>query len=238
MTSLLHFGGQTQKEFLKEKNLHRTPLYFDTLKSVENLKECQCCFCGVTDGPYLELHHKNGDHEDYSVENLDTICSLCHRTLHLGWAMVDNCCTLGQMSAGYDPDFQEKQIDYALYNLLYRIYFLNRYQGRGLQEFYKKPFYQWFIRLDNFTQSNKGGEVFNKVMGLGDVLMTLDRAGALEQFLKEQRTHDMTRFCLVFNIRAFIPLNPDLTLKSRLDFYAQNPQFQENYFDELIGRQL
>lgn len=236
---LLEFGGQTHQDFWKERSLHKTELYLNTLRSVENLKECQCCFCGFADGEYLELHHKNGDHDDFSLENLDTICSLCHRTLHLGWAMVDNCCSLGMMKIEPDQQNQGETLDYSIYNLLYRTYFLVRYQGRNLQKLHNTPYYEWFTKLDEYNQKEKTDSLFNPFFGLGDVLVQLSKKeGLLEEFLQRQKSSTEARFSLLFNIRAFIPIRSELTLKSRLDFYARSPQFQESYFDSLISRQL
>lgn len=77
-----------------EKALHRTDQYFEVFNQISNLDECQCYFCGYKDGKYLELHHKDGNHENYDPSNLTTICSFCHRTVHFGWACLDNCVSL------------------------------------------------------------------------------------------------------------------------------------------------
>lgn len=43
----------------------------------------KCCLCGNTreNGYSLEIHHKNGPDND--INNLQTLCFLCHRGLHL-----------------------------------------------------------------------------------------------------------------------------------------------------------
>lgn len=42
-----------------------------------------CYFCGFTSKKHQEIHHLNDDHSDNSIENLVTICPLCHQNFHL-----------------------------------------------------------------------------------------------------------------------------------------------------------
>lgn len=48
----------------------------------ENVFEAKCCCCGLTEwlgNPIpLELHHKDGDKENNSLENLELRCPNCH----------------------------------------------------------------------------------------------------------------------------------------------------------------
>lgn len=79
-------------EFHLEKSIHCTDQYVSLLKAQRAVIDPNsvCCFCGFPDGQYLEIHHANNNHEDYTPENLRYICTLCHRLQHLGWVGVAN----------------------------------------------------------------------------------------------------------------------------------------------------
>ena len=42
-----------------------------------------CYYCGFQSQKFQEIHHLNDDHEDNSVDNLVTVCPLCHQNHHL-----------------------------------------------------------------------------------------------------------------------------------------------------------
>ena len=69
------------EEILKEGTNYRS----DTLKKrlvKEGIKEWRCEECGITEWQgkeiTLELHHKNGNHFDNRLENLQILCPNCH----------------------------------------------------------------------------------------------------------------------------------------------------------------
>jgi len=41
-----------------------------------------CQMCGIMVPGFMEIHHKNGNHHDQSVENLACICHFCHKIQH------------------------------------------------------------------------------------------------------------------------------------------------------------
>lgn len=92
----------------REKSLHTTDEYFDwrakRLNAVPAGHWATCYFCGFPDDIFLELHHLNGNHKDYSDENLVFACSLCHRLHHLGWVGTEN---LGKLI--YLPPFDTEK---------------------------------------------------------------------------------------------------------------------------------
>lgn len=45
-----------------------------------------CHFCGFRSLKYMEVHHIGGDAQDNSINNLVTLCPLCHACLHIGFS--------------------------------------------------------------------------------------------------------------------------------------------------------
>jgi intracellular multiplication protein IcmJ len=44
-----------------------------------------CRFCGFSDpGPYMQVHHRDGDHSNQDPGNLATACAHCHAPHHMG----------------------------------------------------------------------------------------------------------------------------------------------------------
>lgn len=50
----------------------------------------RCYFCNFESKRHQEIHHLNDDHEDNSLDNLVTICPLCHQNFHLDTASTTN----------------------------------------------------------------------------------------------------------------------------------------------------
>lgn len=263
---MLIFGAQsTQKDILKEKSWHMSDLYFDTLNSINNLEDCQCCFCGFKDGAFLELHHINGDHDDYSSDNLDTICSLCHRTLHIGWAVMDNCASLGFLNQNSN---ETKPIDFSFFNLLSRIYILIKYSGREHKGFAQSPYFEWFQKLNDFAIKNESSPIYSPLLSMADIVLSLapselsdaqkedmspeqiqafiDNEAQKEilfnEFIKTQQQNPYGYFALNFNIRIFNPINANrqgFTLQSRLSHYATSMlHFDSDYLETLMNNQV
>lgn len=96
MSNLPALAGKLAINFMDkfhvEKSVHCTDQYLSQLKAQRAVlkKNHACCFCGFPDGRFLELHHVNGNHADWSSGNIKLICTLCHRLQHLGWVGVAN----------------------------------------------------------------------------------------------------------------------------------------------------
>lgn len=42
-----------------------------------------CQACGWRSRKYQEIHHRDNNHSDHSLDNLETLCPLCHQVFHL-----------------------------------------------------------------------------------------------------------------------------------------------------------
>lgn len=49
-----------------------------------------CRFCGFRAGKYQEVHHLDDDHKNNSLDNLVTVCTLCHQVFHIGMLAIRN----------------------------------------------------------------------------------------------------------------------------------------------------
>ncbi len=66
-----------------------------------------CFFCQFKSYEYQEIHHLNDDHDDNSMDNLVTICPLCHQSFHLD--------TVSNTNGGkiiWLPEFSQQELNY------------------------------------------------------------------------------------------------------------------------------
>ena len=49
----------------------------------------RCRFCGHLAPGWQEIFHRDGDHHNWSPDNLATACTLCHGVQHLGRPMIE-----------------------------------------------------------------------------------------------------------------------------------------------------
>ena len=74
-----------QPDWRREIKLHQSNDYIEAMNSLDLDEHSSCYFCGAQDGPYLELHHLDGDHTNFDMDkNVVLACSMCHRYHHLG----------------------------------------------------------------------------------------------------------------------------------------------------------
>ena len=55
----------------------------DVINKVWERDRYKCHFCFFESKKHQEIHHLNDDHDDYSIDNLVTVCPLCHQSFHL-----------------------------------------------------------------------------------------------------------------------------------------------------------
>lgn len=123
-----------------EVNIHNTPQYLEYLTHTRNNSEgLVCYFCGFPDGPYLEVHHLDHDHENYEPDNLCSVCTLCHRTQHLGWVGIKSQGRLIYLPSRADyPDNEQPKYSLEIFNIIQRFYLMSSHltphQQKRLQE--------------------------------------------------------------------------------------------------------
>lgn len=59
------------------KRLKRQTKFYD------ELLESSTCECGITEKYLLQIHHKDGNHNNNIPENLEIVCANCHIRRHL-----------------------------------------------------------------------------------------------------------------------------------------------------------
>ncbi len=76
-------------------------------KSVFERDGYACRFCGFKASKYQEVHHLDDNHANNSLENLVTVCTLCHQVHHLGMFAMRNAGFLAAL-----PEFTQTEINH------------------------------------------------------------------------------------------------------------------------------
>jgi intracellular multiplication protein IcmJ len=79
----------------------------ETWDSVWKRDNYRCYYCGFESKKFQEIHHLNDDHEDNSLDNLVTVCPLCHQTFHLDIASMTNGGKIIWL-----PEFSQQELNY------------------------------------------------------------------------------------------------------------------------------
>lgn len=67
----------------------------------------KCYFCNFISNRHQEIHHLNGNHSDNTIDNLVTICPLCHQSFHL-----DTVSTTNGGKIIWLPEFSQQELNY------------------------------------------------------------------------------------------------------------------------------
>lgn len=67
----------------------------------------KCYYCDFVSNKHQEIHHLNDDHEDNSLDNLVTVCPLCHQSYHLDTASTTNGGKIIWL-----PEFSQQELNY------------------------------------------------------------------------------------------------------------------------------
>lgn len=191
-----NFDYESIKNWKEQKFWHCTPAYFNALHDVRHSMK-RCCFCHFEDGDYLELHHIDGNHNNYDPSNLAPICSLCHRTVHIGWSALSNLAVLTVLKRGIATDFnpdsnkdsfdviptktnflQEVGVDMAVHNNLQRFILVSQFHPqKQLEVFNRSNLKNGFEDLrDIAIRNQKEHKNLFKDLSLAGVLLAIIEA--------------------------------------------------------------
>lgn len=90
-------------EFDKDYQKKHKAVWYSTWQR-DNYK---CYYCGFHSPKHQEIHHLNDDHDDNSMDNLVTVCPLCHQNFHLD--------TVSNTNGGkiiWLPEFSQQELNY------------------------------------------------------------------------------------------------------------------------------
>jgi intracellular multiplication protein IcmJ len=88
-------------------NFRKNPKIQDAWEQVWKRDAYKCYYCDFVSNKHQEIHHLNDDHDDNSLDNLVTICPLCHQSFHLDIA--------SNTSGGeiiWLPEFSQQELNY------------------------------------------------------------------------------------------------------------------------------
>lgn len=89
-------------EFDKDYKKHKL-----TWDKIWERDKYRCYYCGFTSKKHQEIHHLNDDHEDNTMDNLVTVCPLCHQNFHLDAASTTNGGKIIWL-----PEFSQQELNY------------------------------------------------------------------------------------------------------------------------------
>lgn len=83
ITSITH--GTLQDRELKKNDPSKLKLYQEMFEQADYT----CYYCGFRSEHYQEIHHEDGNHQNFSRSNLKVVCPLCHQCHHLNAAELN-----------------------------------------------------------------------------------------------------------------------------------------------------
>lgn len=91
-------GTEFDREYKKNKSI------WDKVWSRDKYR---CYYCNFISKKHQEVHPLNDDHEDNSMDNLVTVCTLCHQSYHL-----DSASTTNGGKIIWLPEFSQQELNY------------------------------------------------------------------------------------------------------------------------------
>ncbi len=73
----------------EDKKFMKSAEWKNIRKNILERDDYTCQYCGVQRKTFLQINHIDGNPKDHSEENLEVICSACHKITHSGlWAVI------------------------------------------------------------------------------------------------------------------------------------------------------
>ena len=73
----------------EDKKFMKTSEWKNIRKKILERDDNTCQYCGVRRETFMQINHVSGNPKDHSDENLEVICSACHKITHSGlWAVI------------------------------------------------------------------------------------------------------------------------------------------------------
>lgn len=95
-------GTEYDRLYKNSKGIHGKR--YEVMNKVWERDRFKCYFCNFEAKKHQEIHHLNDDHDDYSMDNLVTICPLCHQSFHLDVVSGGKIIWL--------PEFTQQELNY------------------------------------------------------------------------------------------------------------------------------
>ena len=96
----LSWRTEEDKKFMKSAEWKRIR------KEILERDDFTCQYCGVKRTTHMQINHIDGNPKDHSKENLEVICSSCHKITHSGlWATV-----FGVLDVYEKSDYDQNEI--------------------------------------------------------------------------------------------------------------------------------
>lgn len=99
--------------------LDKDPRMLAVRKEILERDNFTCQYCSFQSGKYQEIHHLDGDHNNFNKNNLVTVCPLCHQVHH-----IDSVSLTRGGYIGIVPELSQESI-----NLLFAYLFICKEVG-------------------------------------------------------------------------------------------------------------
>lgn len=75
----------------EDKKFMKTTIWKQIRKKILARDQNTCHYCGVTRTTFMQINHIDGNPKNHSDDNLEVICSACHKITHSGLAATGFC---------------------------------------------------------------------------------------------------------------------------------------------------